>query len=213
VKWADVPPLWQGCFELAWEAHLEGSNPIAALIADPHGQVVATGKSAVRTPVTGVVVSHNEIAHAEINALLGLDNRVHGKALAATYTLYVSLEPCPVCFSAFYMSDIETLCYAARDRYGGSTNLLETTPYLSRKKPVVVGPEELLEDFSIFLNVAHDLAQGAADDDPVHELMAIDYPRAVAAARTLAADSERVLVDAQSLGWNFDRFTRWWSDG
>lgn len=208
MNWADVSPLWQQAFELAWQSHRAGSNPIGALVSDASGRVVSTGKSAVRAEMKDVVVCHNEIAHAEVNALLGLDNRQHGKQQAAGYTLYATLEPCPVCFSAFYMSDVGTLRFAARDAFGGSTNLLGTTPYLSRKQRKLVGPEPVLAGFSVFLNVLHDLRAGLPEDDPVHAAFESDYPRAVALGREAAgvgavaeeSSVERMFEEYQVLG-------------
>jgi hypothetical protein len=56
------------------------------------------------------------------------------------------MEPCPLCMGAFYMSSVRTLHFAARDPYAGSTNLLGTTPYLSRKPiRVIVPPSRALE--------------------------------------------------------------------
>jgi tRNA(Arg) A34 adenosine deaminase TadA len=199
AAWEEIEPLWRRCFELAWECHLEGSNPIGALVADSKGRVVATGKSAVRAPVTGVVINHNEIAHAEVNALLTLDNRVHDKSRASAYTLYSTLEPCPVCFCAFYMSDVGGLRFAASDRFGGSTNLLGTTPYLSRKQRAVRGPEPVLAEFSIFLNVLHDLQGEHGHDNPVHAALARDYPRPVALARRLAKEGDRSIYGEQEV--------------
>ena len=187
MDWSDVPDIWQACFELAWEAHLEGSNPIAAVVVDVDGTIVSTGKSAVKAELTGVHSSNCEIAHAEVNALLALDNRVHEKAKASQYTLYVTLEPCPLCFSALYMSDVKTLIYAAPDRYGGSTNLLGTTPYLSRKTRHITGPITGLDSVSIFLNVYCDLLRGVDTPDVVHAEFAVDYPDVVEKAQTLAA--------------------------
>ena len=88
----DLDAIWNRCFELAWQAHLEGSNPIAALVVDSNGEVVASGKSAVRGDVSDVFVSHREIAHAEVNAQLpdgvelaydGLSIEVAGSGLDA----------------------------------------------------------------------------------------------------------------------------------
>jgi len=209
MKWSDVPELWQACFETAWDGCLEGSNPIGALVADQAGVVVVRGKSAVRTSVSDTVVSHNEIAHAEINALLSLDNREHDKAKASRYTLYVTLEPCPLCFSAFYMSDVLSLRYAAADRFGGSTNLIGTTPYLSKKKRSVYGPVGYLGDVSIFMNVYRDLITGFPADDPVHAAFTEDYPRAVAAARHAVNDDSDKLMEEQSFSAVFDRIGGW----
>ena len=46
----------------------------------------------MKAELSGVPACHCEIAHAEVNALLALDNRIHTKAIASTYTIYVSLE-------------------------------------------------------------------------------------------------------------------------
>jgi tRNA(Arg) A34 adenosine deaminase TadA len=192
-----VPPLWRRCFQLAWDAHLGGSNPIGALVADPDGHVVSTGKSAVRAPLDGVTIHHNELAHAEVNALLGLDNRKHPKAIARDYTLYSTMEPCPLCFASLYMSDVETLRYAARDPFGGSTNLLGTTPYLSRKTRHIHGPVDVLESVSIFLFVYHDLVTGV-ESEAVHGAMADGQAAAVEAAGRVAAGDERALLEGQA---------------
>ena len=192
TSWDELPSPWRRCFELVWQSFVEGSKPIASVVTNADGTVVATGRSAVRRPLSGVVVSHNEIAHAEVNALLRLDNRDH--ADVERYTLYASLEPCPVCFGAFYMSGIRQLAFAAKDRFGGSTNLLGTTPYLSRKPIVVDGPVAGLEHVSIFLNIYFDELHDAAGDNLVNDAIAEDYPHTVDLARRLGR------ADALELG-------------
>ncbi len=198
MDWAELAPVWRTCFELAWDAHLEGSNPIAAVIVDAAGALVCSGKSAVKAELSGVRVSNCEIAHAEVNALLALDNRVHDKTKASGYTLYVTLEPCPLCFSALYMSDVKRLVFAARDRFGGSTNLLGTTPYLSRKSIDIDGPQSHLEAVSIFLNVYCDVLRGVALPSVVHTELAKDCPSIVRSASELAAaDSLGIAAETQ----------------
>lgn len=182
----DLDDTWRRCFELAWEAHLEGSNPIASVITDELGNIVGTGKSAVRGEVIGVAVSHREIAHAEVNALLHLDNRIHEQV--NKYTLYATLEPCPACFGAFYMSGIRKLKYAAKDSFGGSTNLLGSTPYLSRKPIELDGPVNGLAELSIFMNVYCDLVRGRGSDE-IHSEFAYDYPTVVERARLLGLEN------------------------
>jgi tRNA(adenine34) deaminase len=181
MKWVEVPSLWQLCFEQAWEAFQEGSRPIGAVIVNENGEIVATGKSATLNELSNTVISHNELAHAEINALLKIDNRVHKRVTA--YTLYSSLEPCPLCFGAFYMSGIRNLKYAAKDKYGGSTNLKDTTPYLSRKPINIEGPVPYLEQLSILLHIYFDDMIDFNKKSPVHDAMADDYPEAVALAK------------------------------
>jgi tRNA(adenine34) deaminase len=150
------------------------------LVTNSENEIVARGKSATFAELSDSVIFHNELAHAEMNALLKLDNRVHQKV--NTYVLYTTLEPCPLCFGAFYMSGIRNLEYAAKDKYGGSTNLKDTTPYLSRKPIKINGPVAFLEDLSILLNVYFERMIGFEKGGPVQKLMAEDYPRAIALA-------------------------------
>ena len=70
------------------------------------------------------------MAHAEVEALQKLDFDAIDPHSCALYT---TTEPCPMCMGTFYMSGIRTLHYASREPYSGSTNLLGTTWYLSRK--------------------------------------------------------------------------------
>jgi tRNA(adenine34) deaminase len=184
MKWSDFPYIWQECFKEAWQSFQEGSRPIGSVIINDQGEIVARGKSATLNELSDSVITHNELAHAEINALLKLDNRVHKKV--NSYVLYSTLEPCPLCFGAFYMSGIRNLEYAANDRYGGSTNLKDTTPYLSRKPIKITGPIPILEDLSVLLNVYFDCMIGLQKSDPVHEEMAKDYPEIVALAKEWA---------------------------
>jgi tRNA(adenine34) deaminase len=151
MEWKEVPYIWQECFKEAWVSFQEGSRPVGAIVINDEGEIVARGKSSTFNEISNSVISNNELAHAEVNALLKLDNRIHRKV--ASYVLYSTLEPCPLCFGAFYMSGIRNLEYAAKDKYGGSTNLRNTTPYLSRKPIKINGPVSYLENLSILLNV------------------------------------------------------------
>jgi tRNA(adenine34) deaminase len=188
MKWQDVPKVWQLCFEQAWEAFQEGSRPIGAVVVNEIGDVVSTGKSSTMNQLSGSIVFHNEIAHAEVNALLKLDNRIYTKVTA--FTLYSTLEPCPLCFGAFYMSGIRNLKYAAKDKYGGSTNLKDTTPYLSFKPIKIEGPFQYLEHLAIILHVYFDDMIDVNKKLPVHDAMAEDYPEAVSLAKEWVRDKK-----------------------
>ncbi|MDO8752646.1 MAG: hypothetical protein Q7J80_02035, partial [Anaerolineales bacterium] len=94
-------------------------------------------------------------AHAEINALLALNIDQESRHHAALYT---TMEPCPLCMGAFYMSSVRTLHFAARDPYAGSVNLLGTTPYLSRKPIQVIPPfDSALENSLLAIMVETEL--------------------------------------------------------
>jgi tRNA(adenine34) deaminase len=136
--WETLDPPWQAALEMAWEAYCAGTIPIGAVITDCDGEIVARGRNRIFDhPAQDGMVSGDVLAHAEINALLDLKLDQQGRHSAVLYT---TMEPCPLCMGAFYMSSVRTLHYAARDPYAGSTNLLGTTPYLSRKSIRVIPP-------------------------------------------------------------------------
>ncbi|MGR3766268.1 NUDIX domain-containing protein [Rossellomorea sp. NS-SX7] len=188
MNWGEQSYLWRQTFEAAWESFLEGSRPIGAIVVNEEGEIVSRGKSSTKKETSDAVIFHNELAHAEVNALLKLDNRVHDNVKG--YTLYTSLEPCPLCFGAFYMSGIRQLKYAAKDRYGGSTNLKDTTPYLSRKPISIEGPVPLLEYLAILLGYYYDFSISDPKSHGVHEGMEEDYPRAMRLAKEWVAEGK-----------------------
>jgi tRNA(adenine34) deaminase len=141
--WEKLSLPWQACLDLAWESYCDDCYPIGAIITDPEGEIISRGRNYVYPqklwtgPMPGV-----DLAHAEMEALNQLD---YMGIDPHTCTLYTSLEPCLMCMSAFYMSGLRTLYYAARDAYAGSVEILGRTWYLSRKPIQVHGPSLELE--------------------------------------------------------------------
>lgn len=188
MEWTEIPYVWQECFKEAWKSFQEGSRPIGALIADEQGEILARGKSAAFNELTDCVVTNNELAHAEINALLKLDNRLYPKR--NTFVLYSTMEPCPLCFGAFYMSGLRKLEYAANDNFAGSANLKGATPYLSRKPIQINGPVSYLENLSIVLNLYFDTVTQYEKSHPVRTLMAAAYVSAAQLAAQWAQEKK-----------------------
>jgi len=84
-------------------------------------------------PVGAVVVSRNRIiarahnltelltdvtAHAEMQVITSSANHIGGKYLRGC-TLYVTLEPCPMCAGALYWSQISKVVFGASDEKRG----------------------------------------------------------------------------------------------
>lgn len=187
MEWAEIPIEWRKCFEIAWESFQEGARPIGAIVVNGQGKIISDGKSSVFQETSRGVIAHNELAHAELNALLKIDNRIHKNV--KDYTLYTTMEPCPLCFSSLYMSGVRNLAYAAKDKYGGSTNLVKTTPYLSKKSIHIHGPVPNLDNLSILLHIYYDLELDYEKGPRVHSEMEKDYPFAVELARTWSKDN------------------------
>ena len=85
-------------------------------------------------PVGAVVVANNQIiarahnfterlndvtAHAEMQAITAASESLGGKYLMGC-TLYVTLEPCPMCAGALYWSQIDKIVFGARDEKRGA---------------------------------------------------------------------------------------------
>jgi tRNA(adenine34) deaminase len=151
--WTRLPVPWRACVKLAWEAYRAGSLPIGAVVADVEGKVISRGRNRIheRSGEDGHLFGH-KLAHAELNALVALDN---DGCDPAAYTLYTTTEPCPLCVGALRMSDVGGVRYAAREPWGGSVAMFETVPYLKRGNVRVTGPEDgLLEDILVALLIA-----------------------------------------------------------
>ena len=148
--WTRLPVPWHACVELAWEAYQAGSLPIGAVVADAEGKVISHGRNRIheRSGADGYLFGH-KLAHAELNALVTLDN---DGCDPVECTLYTTTEPCPLCVGALRMSDVGGVRYAAREPWGGSVAMFETVPYLKRGNVTVTGPEDgVLEDILVTL--------------------------------------------------------------
>ena len=96
---------------LAQEAALLGEVPVGAVIVQD-GKVVATGFNRRE-------LDKNALRHAEILAIEQACEILGGWRLPRC-TLYVTLEPCPMCAGAILQSRIPQVFFGARDPKGGA---------------------------------------------------------------------------------------------
>ena len=98
--------------ELAREAADAGEVPVGCVIADADGKVIGRGRNRREE-------NADATAHAEIEAI-----REAGEALGSWRldgcTLYVTLEPCPMCAGAIINARVPMLVYGAADAVSGS---------------------------------------------------------------------------------------------
>ena len=97
--------------DLANEAAAEGEVPVGAVVVRD-GQVIGTGRN--RREAAG-----NSLAHAEIEAIDAACRHLGGWQLVGC-TLYVTLEPCPMCAGAIINSRIERVVQGAANPKAGS---------------------------------------------------------------------------------------------
>ncbi len=98
--------------EAAKKASALGEIPVGALIVDEKGQIVS--------------IAHNEpiktvdpTSHAEIVAIRKAAKRVGNYRLNG-FTLYVTLEPCLMCFGAIIHARIKKVVFGALDPKSGA---------------------------------------------------------------------------------------------
>ena len=98
--------------ELAREAAAKGAVPVGCVIAGPDGAVIGRGRN--RREESGDATAHAELeAIRQACAALG-DWRLSG------CTLFVTLEPCPMCTGAIINARIPTVVFGAREALSGS---------------------------------------------------------------------------------------------
>ena len=120
----------QLALELAREAAQDGEVPVGAVVVRD-GCVIGTGRN--RRETCG-----NALAHAEVEAINEACRHLGGWQLVGC-TLYVTLEPCPMCAGAIINSRIERVVQGTLNPKAGScgsvVNLFEL-PYNHRPEIV-----------------------------------------------------------------------------
>lgn len=107
--------------ELAAQAELEGEVPVGAVLVKD-GEVIAEGWNRS-------IGSHDATAHAEVETLRKAGQILENYRLLDT-TLYVTLEPCPMCAGALLHSRVKRIVFGAPDLKSGAAgtvlNLFES---------------------------------------------------------------------------------------
>ena len=119
--------------ELADVAMVSGEVPVGAVLVQ-EGHVIAMGYN---QPIG----SHDPTAHAEIVALREAGKLLDNYRLENT-TLYVTLEPCPMCASAIVHARVSRVVFGAWDaRAGGAGSIVNifTLPQLNHRVDVFGG--------------------------------------------------------------------------
>ncbi len=101
----------QTALQLASKAATHGDVPIGAVVA--RGDEVL-GEAGNERELRG-----DPTAHAEVLALRAASERLGGWRLLET-SIYVTLEPCPMCAGAITLARVPRLIYGAPDPKGGA---------------------------------------------------------------------------------------------
>src|SRR3954454_9034 len=110
-------------FSEADERHMRMALQLAADAARrgdvPIGAVVARGGEVLGAAGNERELRGDPTAHAEVLALRQASERLGGWRLLET-TIYVTLEPCPMCAGAITLARVPRLVYGAADPKGGA---------------------------------------------------------------------------------------------
>lgn len=96
----------------ASQALEENTYPVGAVIVDGDGKIVATGRNRVHT-------RKDATAHAEMEAIRNAGESIFkAKVNREHFTMYTSLEPCPMCTGGILFSNISRVVWLLNDDMG-----------------------------------------------------------------------------------------------
>jgi tRNA(adenine34) deaminase len=112
----DYTTFMELALEEAKKAGQKNEVPIGAVVVDSNGSVIAAAHNRVITRADGT-------AHAEILALRAACAAANNYRLPGT-TLFVTVEPCPMCMGAIIHARVERLVFGAFDPKWGAAGSL-----------------------------------------------------------------------------------------
>ena len=132
--------------DLARQAAAAGEVPVGCVIVSREGEILGRGRNRREG-------DHDPLAHAELEAIRDACRRL-GSWRLHRCTMYVTLEPCPMCAGGIINARVDTVRYGTRDDKAGACgsvlNLFEERfnhhPRLYRG-PLERECQEILQDF------------------------------------------------------------------
>lgn len=106
----------------AYKAYESGNFGIGAVLVDENGSVVSKGHNRVFNP------SFRSDLHAEMVVMNQFESYHNTKQDLSKYTLYTSLEPCPMCLARVITAGVGTVKFACVDTEGGMVSRLSLFP-------------------------------------------------------------------------------------
>ena len=108
----------------AQKAYAEGEVPIGAVLIDEDGILICAEHNRIEQ-------LDDATAHAEILLLRGAAEKF-GRRKLSNCTIYVTVEPCPMCAGALVLSRLKRLVYGTTDsKFGACESLFNVTDNLA----------------------------------------------------------------------------------
>ena len=131
----------------ATQAYSEGEVPIGAVLIDESGILVCAEHNRIEQ-------LDDATAHAEILLLRGA-TKIFGRRKISACTIYVTIEPCPMCAGALVLCRVKRLVYGAvNSKFGACESIFNVTnnPALNHQLEITAGVlekdcRELMQNF------------------------------------------------------------------
>ncbi len=112
AMWLQADAALLRCLELAHQSLLAGGLPVGSVIVTASGERASEGRNRAYDPAGGADrLQRTPIAHAEMNALAGIDTRTDLGGM----TLWSSHRPCRMCAAACEFTGIGAVIFIAPD--------------------------------------------------------------------------------------------------
>jgi tRNA(adenine34) deaminase len=98
--------------EMARRASSDGEVPIGCIIVSESGEIIGRGRNRREK-------LNSALAHAELEAIEAANKALSDWRLSGC-SIYITLEPCPMCAGAIIMSRISKVFYGAKEESTGS---------------------------------------------------------------------------------------------
>ncbi|WP_144510219.1 nucleoside deaminase [Bacillus sp. FJAT-22090] len=131
--------------EEAEQALKENTYPVGAVIVDENFNLISRGRNRVHP-------SNDATAHAEIDAIRNAGEAIfNAKIKKEKFTIYSSLEPCPMCTGGILFANIKRVVWLLNDEdgFGGYRKIKDTKVFDERfdRVEMVVEPYEDLKNW------------------------------------------------------------------
>ena len=182
MTFSELDKTWKKVFELAWESYKEGNLPIGAVIVDQDGNFLSCGRNRY---IVSKRFPNCKVDHAETECIQELDIEKYPDL--KNYTLYTSMEPCPMCIGTIIMSNLRKVKVAAHDAWAGAADICIQNSYAQKKRVEVEFADDLLANVQIALQGSVELRNNGTGSEVYKSFMEM-YPLGASAAFKLFSD-------------------------
>lgn len=119
----------------------ENTYPVGAIIVDENGNIISKGRNKVHP-------HQDATAHAEIDAIRNAGESIfNAKINGEKFTIYTSLEPCPMCTGGILFAKIKKVVWLLNDDIGfGGYKKIKGAKIFDRKFREIEAIEEPYDD-------------------------------------------------------------------